>query len=142
MVIGTLVTCATICLSGCGSDKAAEGDTTTAAVTENNNKTTEPKTEPKTEEQTVADSRVVYTIKVVDEEGNVLPSVMVQICKDACVPGVTNDQGIAEFKVDEDPEYKASIMQMPEGYELAGEEKNFYFESGSKDITITLKKSN
>lgn len=139
MVIGALVACAAICLSGCGSDSNKEADaTTTVAATEAATKATENKTE----EPTTADTKVVYSIKVVDEEGNVIPSVMVQICKDACVPGKTNDQGVAEFNVDEDPEYKASIMQMPEGYELVGDEENFYFESGSKEVTITLKKSN
>ena len=138
MIVGALVACVAICLSGCGSDKGTENDTTAATTTGS----VVESTEAKTEEPTTVDSKVVYSVKVVDEDDNVLSSVMVQICKDACIPGVTNDQGIAEFKVDEDTGYKASVLQMPEGYELAGEEENFYFESGSKEVTITLKKSN
>lgn len=138
IMIGALVTCMAICITGCGSDKKDETVTTTVTATE---KETEA-TENKTEEQTKEDTKVVYSVKVVDEEGNVMPSVMVQICKDACIPGKTNDQGIAEFSVDEESDYKASILQMPEGYALVGEEENFYFESGNKEVTITLKKSN
>lgn len=138
MVIGALVACVTVCLSGCGSDNNEIETTTTVVASEDDTEATEKKTE----EATTVDTKVMYSIKVVDEEGNVIPSVMVQICKDACVPGKTNDQGIAEFNVEEDSEYKASVMQMPEGYELAGEEENFYFESGSKEVTITLRKSN
>ena len=138
MIVGALVACAAICLSGCGSDKGAEKDTTVATTTAS----VVESTEEKTEEPTTEDTKVVYSVKVVDEEGNIMPSVMVQICKDACIPGKTNDQGVAEFNVEEDSEYKASVLQMPEGYELAGDEENFYFESGSKELTITLKKSN
>ena len=141
MLVGALVACTAICLSGCGSDKNGEVDTTTAAVTEGEKNTVENKTENKTEEPETEDTRVTYVIKVVDEEGNVMPSVNVQICKDSCIPAKTNEQGIAEFKVDEEADFKASIMVMPAGYELAGDETEFYFESGY-EVTITLKKSN
>lgn len=137
MVVGALVVSATLCFTGCGSEKNTEKDTTTAGVT---NSVVES-TEAKTEENTTEDTRVTYRIKVVDEEGNVMPAVNVQICKDSCVPAKTNEEGIAEFKVAEADDFKASIMAMPEGYELAGEESEFYFESGN-EITITLKKSN
>lgn len=144
MVIGALVTCAMVSLSGCGSDKGGETDTTTIAanqtVEKNTINSTQNSVEDNTEEQT-EDTRVTYVIKVVDEEGNVMPSVDVQICKDSCTPAKTNEQGIAEFKVDEEADFKASIMAMPKGYELVGEQTEFYFESGN-EVTITLKKSN
>ena len=85
--------------------------------------------------QTVSDGKVEYTVKVVDEAGNPVSGAAVQLCKDSCLPGMTNAEGVATFRVVED-DYKVSFMTMPAGFEAEAEE--FYFE-GSYELTITLK---
>ena len=120
----------TLSLCACGAEEAPETQApeTTAA------------TEAPVVEQTQAaeDGKVTYTIHVEDENGAPLAGVMVQICKDACLPGMTDAEGNAVFTVAEDS-YKASFLSLPAGYDYATEETEFYFEAGSYEITLTLK---
>lgn len=133
--ITALVICMMLVLCACGgSDEvpaATEAPTTQATVVE----TTEAVVE---EEATVPEGMISYTVTVVDEEGTPVAGAMVQLCKDSCIPGVTNDAGVAAFRVYED-DYKVSMLMMPEGYAYAGEEEEFYFETGSYELTIVLK---
>ena len=84
------------------------------------------------------DGKVTYTVHVQDESGAALSGVMVQICKDACLPGMTDAEGNATFTVAED-DYKVSFLTLPAGYTYTTEETEFYFESGATEITLTLK---
>ena len=102
---------------------AATPPTDTAAATE---ATTLP----------VDDGKVTYSVKVVDEGGNAIASAAVQLCKDTCLPGMTNAEGVATFRLVED-DYKVSFMTVPEGYNA--EPGEFYFADGSYELTITLK---
>lgn len=122
-----LVLCLTLCLCACGN---ASGDAETTGATNATTEATTEATEP------ADDGKVTYTVKVVDEGGNPVAAAMVQLCKETCLPGATNAEGVAEFRVVED-EYKVSFMSMPAGYEAEAEE--FYFEDGSFELTITLK---
>lgn len=90
------------------------------------------------EEENVDDGKVTYTVKVVDENGAPIVGAAVQLCKEACIPSVTNAEGVATFELAED-EYKVSFVMLPAGYTYSGTEDTFYFESGSKEMTITLK---
>lgn len=121
-LVFTLAVCLLLGLCACTAPAADSGETTTEATQD----TTE----------TVDDGKVTYTVKVVDEGGNPVASAAVQLCKDSCLPGMTNAEGVATFRVVED-DYKVSFMTMPEGYEAEAEE--FYFEDGAYELTITLK---
>ena len=124
-VILVLTLCLALSLCACGGnndDTASTGDTT---------ETTQQTTAASTD-----DSSVTYTISVVDEGGNPAVGAMVQICSDKCLPGITDAEGVAQFVVAED-EYKASVLSA-EGYEV-DTEKNYYFDDGSFELTITLK---
>lgn len=118
-----------LALCACGAEKApettvpSEEATVTPTVAE--------------ETQAVEDGKVTYTIHVQDEAGNALSGVMVQICKDACLPGMTDAEGNAVFTVDED-EYKVSFLALPAGYTYTTEETEFYFD-GATEITLVLK---
>ncbi len=101
--------------------------------TSSEKKDTEEKTTPNK-----TDNKVKYTIKVVDEAGNAIAGAMVQLCSESCIPGKTNESGVAEFNVDED-EYKASFISLPNGYAYTTQETDFYFEKGKTELTITLK---
>lgn len=88
-------------------------------------------------EAPVDDGKVTYTVTVVDEAGAPIAGAMVQICLDACYPGVTDANGQAKFSVLEE-DYKVSFLSMPAGYTYSGDEQEFYFDGGF-DLTITLK---
>lgn len=111
-----------LCLCACAETDAPVQTTTAPTVQET--------------EETVDDGKVTYTVKVVDEAGNPVASAAVQLCKDSCLPGMTNAEGVATFRVAEDA-YKVSFMAMPAGFEAEAEE--FYFEDGAYELTITLK---
>ncbi len=122
-LIFTLVACMLFCLCACGGADVDPKDSSSVETTGN---TVEP----------VDDGKVTYTVKVTDEGGNAIAGAAVQLCKDSCLPGMTNAEGIATFRVVEDT-YKVSFMTMPAGFEAEAEE--FYFDEGSYELTITLK---
>ena len=121
-----LVLCMALSLVACGG--SADAPETSAATTEATTETTEA---------TQDNVQSGYKVTVVDENGNPIANAMVQICKDSCLPGMTNAEGVATFNVAQEDGYKVSFMTMPAGYEAEAEE--FYFEAGATEITITLK---
>ena len=129
-----LALCLVLSLCACGGAEApaTEAPATEAPVTE------APATEAPETEATLAEGMAVYTIKVVDEGGNPIAGAMVQMCKDSCIPGMTNAEGIASFTMAED-DYKVSFLTMPAGFELVDDTAEFYFKSGSTEMTLTLK---
>ena len=122
-----LATCLLCGLCACGDAEQPAG--TTAAPT-----VTQP--EQVDEEPVVDDGKVSYIVKVVDGTGAPMTGVAVQICKDSCMPAVTDAQGIATFRVVDTEGYKVSFLTVPEGYTAEAEE--FYFEAGSTEMTLTL----
>ena len=126
VVLIVLTLCLILGLAACG-DGSADSQQTTAAT----QGTTE--SVPETTED---DGKVTYTVKVVDEGGQAIANAAVQLCKESCLPGATDEDGVATFNVVED-DYKVSFMIMPEGY--AADAEAFYFEDGSYEMTITLK---
>lgn len=118
-----LIACLLLSLCACGQAAAEPKDSTPAVTTEGATESAD-------------DGKVTYTVKVVDEGGNPVANAAVQICKDSCLPGMTNAEGVATFRVAEDA-YKVSFMAMPAGFEAETEE--FYFEDGAYELTITLK---
>ena len=128
-----LALCMLLCLCACGGDS----ETTTAGGKETTAATTTPAV---TDETTVPadDGKVTYSVTVVDEDGNPIAGAMVQMCLDTCLPGMTNESGVAEFTLEE-AEYKVSFLTMPAGYTYSTEEEAFYFADGSYEMTITLK---
>ena len=133
MIAAILLLVLAVSLCACGQEaKPTQGSTvaTTAPVP---NTTVPPTT-------TVSDDKVTYKVTVTDENGNPIAGAMIQMCKDACVPGVTDAQGVVEYKLAEDT-YKVSFLAVPTGYSYANETTEFYFESGSTELTIQLKKN-
>lgn len=78
-----------------------------------------------------------YVVTVVDENGNPIAGAMVQMCSESCFPAATDAEGNAKFNLEE-AEYKVSFLFLPEGYTYADGTDAFYFEEGSKEMTITL----
>ncbi len=99
-------------------------------------------TEPSQDvEEPPVNENPVYTVKIVDEGGNPISGVMVQICQgETCLPGpVSDENGTVTFQVAE-ADYKVSFLGgVPVGYDYTTEETEFYFEDGSYEVTIVLK---
>ena len=127
-----LVLCLMLTLCACGGEAAVE---TKPVETEDPVVATEAPAQET--EAAIPEGMVQYTVTVVDEGGNPVVGAMVQLCKDSCVPAVTDANGVATFTLPED-DYKASMLAMPAGFEYAGEASEFYFE-GAFELTITLK---
>ena len=89
--------------------------------------------------ETEEDGMVTYKVTVVDEAGNPVPEVVVQICKDYCVPAVTDANGVVEFKVEDVEGYKVSFSSIPEGYESVSNETEYYFSDDEMEMTLTIK---
>ncbi len=122
-----LVGCAILGLCACGTNNTE--DTTVADTTE---ATT-------TEADTTEATKASFKVSVVDGDGNAVPGVMVQVCKDACVPARTDDKGEATFNIEITDGYKLSVMSCPEGYEYTGEAE-IYLESGATEYTLEISK--
>ena len=112
-------------LCACGGGETPE---TTEAPVET---TAAPTTEA------VDDGKVEYIVTVLDESSAPISGAMVQICLDACYPGMTDANGQAKFSVLE-ADYKVSFLSLPAGYTYSGDAQEFYFEDGY-ELTITLK---
>lgn len=127
LAVGSFAAC------GQNSSSSSKPDGTKAPTEESGDAATEAPTEAQE-----PDDKVTYTVKVVDEDGNAIADAMVQICSESCIPGKTDANGVAEFKVDKD-EYHASLMKLPDGYDYTTEETEFYFDGDATELTITLK---
>lgn len=125
--------CLVFGLVACTTVEEGGNTTGTPATTQSTDANTAPATQPT--EEAVFEG---YTVTVVDEGGNPIAGAFVQLCLDSCYPSVTDASGIAKFDLEE-ADYKVSFVSLPAGYDYAGEEQEFYFASGSKELTVTLK---
>ncbi len=123
-----LAVCMLLCFCACGTDK--NGPTKNEPV---NNQTNNTQTSSK------EDTTPKFEVTVTDEEGNAVKGVMVQLCKDTCVPAVTDENGIATFNAEITDEHKLSVMSCPEGYEYTGEAE-IYLEDGDTSYKLEITK--
>ena len=131
ILAAVLAFCMMLTLCACGGSEPAEQNqpatdapTTTTTAAE----ATAP-TAP-----TPADGQVLYTVKVLDTEGNPKAGAYVQVCLEACVFQVTDAAGNAYFCLEE-ADYKVTLMDdgtAPAGYVA----KEHHFESGSHEMTL------
>lgn len=133
LIAALLLICMVAGLCACGGNAP---EATTEAPTE---APTAAPTEAPTEAPVVAEGMAVYTVTVVDEGGNPVSGAFVQICKEDCFPGSTDEKGVATFTRPEADGYKISFISLPAGYEYADEQTEFYYEGDAKELTITLK---
>lgn len=130
-----LVLCMGLCLCACGG-----GENTTAST---DNNTTEAPSGTTQGDQTTAptestsDGKVDYRVTVVYPNGDPVVGCFVQIClDDLCyTPEVTDENGVATFRLAQQDGYKTKLAVAVEGYVHAD---YIYFESGATEITITL----
>lgn len=124
-----LAVCMMLTLAACGgSDPAPEAPAAEADVSSSTTASTTTTTAAPTNAiPTPQDGEVLYTIKVVDTDGNPKAGVYVQLCLDTCVFAATDATGAAYFSKPE-AEYKVAFTEQPEVY--------YYFEDGSREMTL------
>ena len=114
-----------VCMAACGADNGDGGASTTTTTSATTTTTTQSAQE-------------IYKVTVKTENGEPVVGVLVQICKDLCVPTVTDANGVATWQTVEDT-YKVSFLPNQttlEGYTV---EENYYFDGDAKEMVITLK---
>ena len=120
-----------LCLCACGGSQPDPTEPPTEATTEPATEATEPATEPVVEP--------TYTVTVVDQDNAPVVGAWVQLCLEACVPAVTDENGVASFFLEEN-NYKVGFTVMPAGYEYAGDEQEWYFADGENTMTVVINK--
>lgn len=135
-----LMMCMVMGLCACGNTQSSDSQAQSNKPSTENSQVADSQENSESE---VQDNRT--TITVVDESGNPMANVMVQICQqtgeeELCIPAVTDANGVATFTITEGVTYAAKVSALPEGYEYATDEHEFTF-SGVTGIIITLKKT-
>ena len=120
-----------LCLCACGGD--VEPEVTTEPTTE----ATEPTTE--TTEPVEEGNEPTYVVTVIDQDNAPVVGAWVQLCLEACVPAMTDDNGVANFFLEEN-DYKVGFTVMPAGYEYVDEQQEWYFADGENTMTIVINK--
>lgn len=136
ILIGILMLCIAICLCACGEGNDASTETSSVESIE-----TELVASSEAESETESEpaNEAVFKVTVVDGDGNPVPNVMVQVCKDTCIPSKTGEDGVASFNVEITDGYKLSVLSCPSGYEYTGEAE-IYLESGITEYTVEVQK--
>ena len=81
-----------------------------------------------------------YTIKVVDQNGNAVAGVKVQMCDDAglcLIPTATNEEGIATYKYQEG-NFHVLINTLADGYTV--DDMSVYYYFTGREVTIEITK--
>lgn len=138
----SLILALSICLCACGGEVEDTKPTETNGTTEAT-QTTEPSQDEATEpsETEAAPVDYVYTIKVVDVDGNPMSGVFVQVCAGvACVPMPTDANGVAGYvnEVIGDGELAAEVIGIPDGYACVDGVKKISMANGNTDVVFTL----
>ena len=124
-----------LCICACSQTSDDVKDTTPSSVPTSST----PATQPSSSGTVIPDDQQQSKVAVVDEEGNPIVGVFVQLCtEETCLmPVKTDDAGVAMFTPANEAEYHAKLTKVPEGYEAEAED--FYFADGETELTIVLK---
>lgn len=87
-------------------------------------------------EEDTTESKPEFKVTVTDANGAAVEGVVVQVCKDACIPARTDANGVAVFNIEIEDGHKLSVMQAPEGYTFSTEE--IYLEAGATSYTLQI----
>jgi hypothetical protein len=124
----------TALLCSCSNETA---NTDSSAVSAEESKAVSTAESESVSEASKEEQTAVFKVSVVDASGNPVANVMVQLCKDTCIPAKTDSDGIATFNAEITDGYKLSVLTCPEGYTYEGESE-IYLESGITEYKIEL----
>ncbi len=141
LIIILLALCMCMSFVACNgeSEITTEKPEGTEAPTQNAEVTTEV---PNTDEETEAVVVKGYKVTVTDADGNPIAGVQIQMCDSVgCrLPKETGADGSVAFDYDES-DFHVLIAAAVEGYVVDTAEE-YWFENGSKEMTIVLEKAN
>lgn len=117
-------------LCACGGDSnGPTGNEPVDNQTNNSQTSSEEETTPK------------FEVTVVDQNGDAVSGIWVQLCNESCVPKTTDENGVAAFDAEITDGYKLSVMTCPEGYETEYVGENYiYLEEGITEYTFEITK--
>ena len=127
-----------LCLAACGEQ--TETSTPTESSAESVADVSSNAVENESSETSVPASSK-FSVSVVDQDGNPVSGVYVQICKESCVFAMSDENGVAVFEAEITDGYKLSVLSLPEGYTYEGEAE-IHLEYGATEYTLTLTKGN
>lgn len=133
------VLCVVFSLCACGgnsdSDENADNDVNVENQTDDDLEDADVEDDSDDEEDTTA---ATFKVTVVDEGGNPVQGCMVQVCKESCVPAITDANGVATFSIAIEDGHHLAVSSCPAGYEYTGEAE-IDLEAGATEYTLTLK---
>lgn len=136
-VLLTLCMVFALCACGAGSDNK-EDEKNNNAVNNEVNDDADDESKDESDEDEGVQTQAGFQVKIVDEGGNPVQGCMVQVCKDTCLPAISNTEGIATFNLQIEDGHKLQVSNCPEGYTYDGE-ADIYLEPGQKEYTLVLK---
>lgn len=136
-VLLTLCMVFALCACGAGSDKK-EDEKNNNAVNNEVNDDADDESKDESDEDEGVQTQAGFQVKIVDEGGNPVQGCMVQVCKDTCLPAISNAEGIAIFNLQIEDGHKLQVSNCPEGYTYDGE-ADIYLEPGQKEYALVLK---
>lgn len=80
-----------------------------------------------------------FLVTVIDDNGDTVEGVILQIRKDSRVTARTNKDGVATFPMIVTDGYKLSVLSCPEGYEYTGEAR-IPIKNGTSEYTLNITK--
>ncbi len=90
----------------------------------------------------VASGDMTYSVTVVDDAGNALSGVSVQLCHNVCLEAVqTDEQGKMSVTFTPSAKVKVKLLSLPEGYEIEAIDADgyhAYFADGETEITVVV----
>lgn len=115
------------CFCACGNNETKTDNTDTQVQSSQTENSSKEETTPK------------FEVTVKDVDGNIVEGVMVQLCKESCIPARTDANGVAIFNIEITDGYKLSVMSCPDGYEYTGDAE-IYLEDGATEYTLEISK--
>lgn len=117
------------CFCACGNNETKTDNTDTKVQSSQTENSSEEETTPK------------FEVTVIDQNGDVVSGIWVQLCNESCLPKVTDENGVATFDAEITDGYKLSVMTCPEGYETEYVGTNYiYLEEGITEYTFEITK--
>ncbi len=89
--------------------------------------------------ETLNENSSRFLVTVVDNNGDVVPGVVLQMRKEHKVTAYTNKDGVASFPIIPSSGYKLYVIQCPEGYEYT-EGAYVHLKQGEKEYTLNITK--
>lgn len=140
MILLALCLCMSFAACNEGGEVTTEPDNNTEAPAQSGEATEDATDAPGTDEATEP-AATGYKVTVTDKDGNPIAGVQIQMCdsKGCRMPKATGADGVVTFDYDTS-DFHVLIAAAVDGYVVDTAEE-YYFENGSKELTIELEKA-